>query len=270
MKVSIIIPVFNGANYLDEAISSSLNQDYENFEVLVINDGSNDGGLTRNIALKYGEKIKYFEKKNGGVASALNFGINQMNGDFFSWLSHDDTYEMNKLSSQIDFIEKNQIDYKNNIIFSNYSFINSKSKKIGKSNLMPYNGTKFKIWLSCYSELNGCTLLIHKSIFDRIGYFDETLKHTQDYNLWFKMALKHNFIFISDHLICSRQHDMQDSRAYSSQAFLEVSKLKCFFLKNMPFSDLNKNKTELFKSLFSQKFYWAIFLLLYRLVLQRR
>ena len=82
--VSIIIPVYNGSNYLAEAIDSALNQTYDNCEIIVINDGSNDNGATERIAKSYGNKIKYYSKENGGVASALNFGINMMEGEYFS------------------------------------------------------------------------------------------------------------------------------------------------------------------------------------------
>ena len=80
-KVSIIIPVYNGSNYLKEAIYSALNQTYNNIEVLVINDGSEDNGKTRNIALSYGDRIKYIEKENAGVSSALNVGVKSMTGN---------------------------------------------------------------------------------------------------------------------------------------------------------------------------------------------
>ena len=97
-KVSIIIPVYNGENYLAEAIESALAQSYDNLEVIVINDGSKDN--TEKIALSYGKKIKYFHKSNGGVSSALNLGIEKMTGDYFSWLSHDDLYYENKIDKQ--------------------------------------------------------------------------------------------------------------------------------------------------------------------------
>ena len=71
-KISIIIPVYNGANYLRNAIDSALEQTYDNCEVLVINDGSSDDGATERIAAEYGERIRYFYKENGGVATALN------------------------------------------------------------------------------------------------------------------------------------------------------------------------------------------------------
>ena len=85
--VSIVIPVFNGSNYLREAIDSALGQTYKSIEVIVVNDGSNDGGKTREIVLSYGGRVRYFEKENGGVASALNEGLKEMNGEYFSWLS---------------------------------------------------------------------------------------------------------------------------------------------------------------------------------------
>jgi len=74
-KVSIIIPVYNGSNYLREAIDSALAQTYKNIEIIVINDGSSDEGRTEAIAKSYGDKIRYIYKKNGGVSTALNVGI---------------------------------------------------------------------------------------------------------------------------------------------------------------------------------------------------
>jgi glycosyltransferase involved in cell wall biosynthesis len=76
--VSIIIPVYNGSKYLEDAILSAVNQTYTNVEILVINDGSNDNGSTAAIAHRFSSKISYFEKVNGGVSSALNFGISKM------------------------------------------------------------------------------------------------------------------------------------------------------------------------------------------------
>ena len=95
--VSIIIPVYNGADYVAEAIDSALNQTYKNIEIIVVNDGSNDNGKTEKIVLSYGEKIRYFSKENGGVSSALNIGIANMKGEYFSWLSHDDMYLPSKI-----------------------------------------------------------------------------------------------------------------------------------------------------------------------------
>ena len=71
-RVSIVIPAYNGSDYMKEAIDSALAQTYPDVEVLVVNDGSDDDGRTEAIALSYGDRIRYFRKGNGGVASALN------------------------------------------------------------------------------------------------------------------------------------------------------------------------------------------------------
>ena len=84
-----------------EAIDSALAQTYPDFEVIVVNDGSDDGGMTERIALSYGTRINYCYKENGGVASALNVGILMMSGDLFSWLSHDDVYYPEKVAVQV-------------------------------------------------------------------------------------------------------------------------------------------------------------------------
>ena len=101
-KVSIVIPVYNGSNYLKDAIDSALSQTYNNLEIIVVNDGSNDEGKTKAIAEPYGNKIIYLEKENGGASSALNLAIKKMTGDYFSWLSHDDMYYPNKISRQVE------------------------------------------------------------------------------------------------------------------------------------------------------------------------
>ena len=103
-KISIVIPAYNASNYLAEAIDSALSQTYKNVEIIVVNDGSPDDGATAKVAAKYGDKIRYFEKPNGGSASALNVGIANMTGEWFSWLSHDDLYEPKKLEKQIEYI----------------------------------------------------------------------------------------------------------------------------------------------------------------------
>ena len=103
-KVSIVIPVYNGEKYMRQAINSALAQTYENTEVIVIDDGSTDSSAA--VAAEYDDHIRFFRQANGGVASALNLGINHMQGDYFSWLSHDDAYRPGKIELQIGELRK--------------------------------------------------------------------------------------------------------------------------------------------------------------------
>ena len=102
-RVTIVIPVYNGAKYMREAIDSALAQSYENVEVIVVNDGSTD--QTEEIALSYGDRIRYAAKENGGVSTALNMGIACMTGDYFQYLPHDDLLHPDKIKLQIEAIQ---------------------------------------------------------------------------------------------------------------------------------------------------------------------
>lgn len=208
-KVSIVIPVYNGSNYLREAIDSALAQTYKNIEVIVINDGSDDGGKTEEIARAYGDKIRYFNKENGGVASALNLGIREMKGEYFSWLSHDDVYYPNKIEIQINYLKKGKRDI---ILYSDYDFIDHKSRFIRTERIEDVEPQKFRYALITSHPIHGCTALIPRSCFDNIGLFNENLKSTQDYIMWFNMAKKYDFIHIHEVLIQSRLHPEQGFR----------------------------------------------------------
>lgn len=185
--VSIVIPVYNGANYLKESIDSALNQSYPHIEVIVVNDGSRDEGATEAVALSYGDRIRYFSKANGGCGSALNFGIEQMKGEYFSWLSHDDRYTSNKIEWQIDKLSSLKDRYA--ILYGGYELIDSKSDIVGSVRPdQQYSEGQLNTPLFAVLEglAYGCTFLIPKKSFFEIGFFDESLPTTQDYALWFE------------------------------------------------------------------------------------
>ena len=93
--ISVIIPVYNGEKYLEEAIESLLNQKYEPLEIIVIDDGSTD--TTATIAKSYGTALRYFYQENAGPARALNFGISEANGVFLGFIDADDLWVKQKI-----------------------------------------------------------------------------------------------------------------------------------------------------------------------------
>ena len=110
--VSIITPAFNASRYLVSFFESVLNQDYSNYELIFINDGSTDD--TAQIALRYkksfeekGHRFVYLAKENGGQAAALNTGFPYMKGKYFIWPDSDDTLCSDNLSAKVYFMEKN-------------------------------------------------------------------------------------------------------------------------------------------------------------------
>lgn len=220
-KVSIIIPVYNGSNYLREAIDSALAQTYKNLEVIVVNDGSNDGGKTEEIARSYGDKIRYFRKENGGVASALNLGIREMTGEYFSWLSHDDVYYPDKVEIQVDYIRNRE---KNIVLYSDYEFIDHESRFLKKKLIGEIGPERFRLALIVSDPVNGCTVLIPKTCFDVAGLFKGSLRTTQDYDMWFRLARNYRFVHIPRILLKSRMHPEQGTHIISNH-FKEATEL---------------------------------------------
>lgn len=216
--VSIIVPVYNGTNYLCEALDSALRQTYPNIEIIVVNDGSNDGGKTRDAALSYGDRIRYFEKEqNGGVSTALNIAIREMRGEYFSWLSHDDVYYPEKIQAEIDALRSSgNMDA---AVYSGWDTLLMPERKV-----IPYEGLRRRyrdiyihsgLCAVAFGFISGGTLLIPRSWFDRYGLFDERLRGTQDYVKWFEMFHDKELIYVDERLFQSRDHEMQVTYRYT-------------------------------------------------------
>jgi len=218
--ISVIIPVYNGSNYLQEAIESVLHQTYKNYEIIIIDDGSTDN--TWDIIGSYGDLIRGFHKENGGVASALNYGIQVMKGDWFAWLSHDDLWVPEKLEVQISYHIKNE-----NVMgsFTNFSVIDEKGTLLFNSNC-PYvmNSCSLReLFLTNY--IAGDTVLLHKKILKDIGRFNENLRVTQDYDMWLRILQKYDLGVIQGTFTKIRYHPNQDGRKSSQYLDGELRQL---------------------------------------------
>ena len=209
--VSIVIPVYNGSNYLGQAVDSALAQTYANVEVIVVNDGSDDGGATRAVAERYGDRIGYLEKENGGVASALNLGVRSMRGQFFSWLSHDDLYHPRKIEEQVAFYAGKRLDKA--VLFSDEDRIDGDGRLVARARPFRMPREPLPYVLLYRQFIGGCSLLIPRAAFDEAGMFDESLRLVQDYDLWFRMMAKgYEFVYCPLVSGSSRRHALQDSR----------------------------------------------------------
>jgi glycosyltransferase involved in cell wall biosynthesis len=217
--VSIVIPVYNGARYLKEAIDSALAQTYSPCEIIVVNDGSKDDGKTEAAALSYGNRIQYVSKPNGGVASALNCGIRKMKGEYFSWLSHDDVYCPEKIKAQVKLLSSLP---DGTIAFSDYRHINEHSQKLDTIKHGRVSKIRLQELLIADASIQGCTLLIPSLCFSRAGCFDETMKTTQDYRLWYVFSGVFSFVHLPRVTVLSRIHSEQGTRTMSDIAKKET------------------------------------------------
>ncbi len=244
--ISVIIPVYNGANFIDRAIQSVLNQSYKNIEIIVINDGSNDDGETEASILNYKDRVRYIKKENGGVASALNLGISKMSGDYFSWLSHDDEYDDGYLEAVVK--ELNNVD-PNTVIASGWQLIDDKGRRFYKVDpVREFTQAQLScgILMLMRFRINGCGLVIPRSCFDEVGIFNEDLPTTQDFDFFFRLFKKASLHYITKLGVLSRCHPEQGSKTMLDEHVREADKLWIWMLKNVVPEDIRPSGENFF------------------------
>ncbi|MEH6986468.1 glycosyltransferase [Cytobacillus firmus] len=202
--VSVIIPFYN-CGYINQAIESVLLQTYPNIEIIVVDDGS-----SANIELlePYLSEIAYYQKPNGGVASALNHGLKNASGEYTAWLSSDDLFDKHKIERQTYFM----MEKGSTISFTNFNLIDE-NNAITKFNVGKAFADELEVLqtMSSFNPINGCTVMMSKKVQDRIGYFDETLKYAQDYEYWIRTALAYPIHYLHATLTNYRVHDKMGS-----------------------------------------------------------
>ena len=206
--VSAIIPVYNQERYLRLAIDSVLAQTFRDFELLVVDDGSTD--TTPEIIASYGDRLRSFRKPNGGGASALNFGIREAQGKWIAWLSSDDLWEPTKLARQIAALERRP-----SAAFCHAdAYVIDSEGGIRERQFLPNPSTRRARMLllirGCF--INGLTVLIRRDVFDEVGLFDEEDRLAYDYDMWFRIAPRYDFVHVPEPLARYRIHPGQASR----------------------------------------------------------
>ncbi|XJZ28217.1 glycosyltransferase [Bacillota bacterium Lsc_1132] len=198
-KVSIIIPFYN-CPFIQEAVKSALGQTYQNIEVIVVDDGSTKH---QDLLNPYLSQIRYFKKSNGGTASALNDGIRNATGEYFCWLSSDDRFFPEKIEKQLAFMEQRNAAAS----YSAFTIISAQGKIISEP-----IGHTFRNKLSFLKRMrggcpiNGCTVMLKISVFAKLGYFDERLPFTHDYDFWLRLIQHYDFHFLPEPLTEYRHH----------------------------------------------------------------
>jgi teichuronic acid biosynthesis glycosyltransferase TuaG len=209
--ISIIIPAYNSSLYIAETIDSVLNQSYQTFELLIIDDDSTDN--TREIIESYclkDDRISYYHQKNAGQAAARNKGIKNAKGKYIAFLDSDDIWMKNKLKNQMaQFDLFPQID----LIYTDVNNIDSKNNKT-KENPGWISGetSGLTMFISLYntSGITNSSVLVKTKLFETTGLFDESQVHrgTEDYAMWMKMAsLGFVFFGMKEKLVHYRIHE---------------------------------------------------------------
>jgi len=201
-KVSVIIPTYNRGKYIKEAVDSVLSQAFQDFEIIVIDDGSTDN--TREVLSLYSDKIEYIYQENKGISCARNTGIRCSNGEYIAFLDSDDMWLEDKLELQVRFLDKNRdVDmvYSGIYYFDEMFKINRDYFDLVK----PYSGFVLK-HLFLRNFIPCVTVIVRKKCFEKIGLFDETLVFSEDYDMWMRVAMYFKIDFINKPLARFRIH----------------------------------------------------------------
>jgi len=192
---SVIIPVFNREKIVLRAVQSVLNQTFQDFELIVIDDGSADqtADLIKNLK---DSRLSYYYQVNQGVSSARNLGIAKSKGEWIAFLDSDDAWHPEKLEIQLAEIEKSHYlwHHTEELWFRNGEKLNPKKK---------HRKTGGRIYLNSLPlcVVSPSTVCIHKNIFKEIGVFDPLLTVAEDYDLWLRISARYEIGFYEKPLI---------------------------------------------------------------------
>ncbi|MFQ5714308.1 MAG: glycosyltransferase family 2 protein [Candidatus Scalinduaceae bacterium] len=203
--ISVIIHTYNNEKFIGETIKSVLSQTYKDYEIIVVDDGSTDN--TRAALLPYMDKIRYYYKENGGIASAKNAGIKLSKAKFIAFFDHDDLWVPDKLKMQMEYFNKNP---QAGLVYSKYTTFRD-GKKLRTKPKKGYSGWIFAKLLS-KSIIQTSTVMVKKECLDAIGPFDESFALADEYDLFLRIARKFQCGFIDKELTKYRVHNSNASK----------------------------------------------------------
>jgi glycosyltransferase involved in cell wall biosynthesis len=207
--VSVIIPAYNAARFVHQAVQSVLEQTYGHHEIIVVDDGSTDE--TREVLRRFHGRLTYLSQPNRGAAAARNNGIRAAKGDFLCFLDADDLWVLNKLQFQVDFLQK----HPNIALLSGrcQKFIDDGSAyaPFGAQDLVERTARLFPAStaftkLLKYNFIPTSTVMIRKQSFERVGFFDSNLIPVEDRDMWLRISASFDVAHLPWVLCAKRLH----------------------------------------------------------------
>ena len=246
IKFSFIICCYNSSKYLNETIESVLNQKYNNFEIIMIDDGSTDNtSEILNLYKKKYKNIKVYSNPNMGLAYSRNYAVKKSSFDWIVILDHDDVSLPNRLNTYLEIINNHQnIDlifsdityFNNNISYNRFEkIIENLNINPSNLNLSKKNGYINLIKYGCF--IASSTVAFKKSSYFKTKGFDEKFKFITDYIFFLEISKLGNIFCFNKPLAKWRMHETQSSELDSSTYYYEMCKLyfKMYFDNNLDF-----------------------------------
>ena len=200
--VSVIIPCYNCEKYIEYTLKSVLDQSYQNFELIIVDDGSKDNSAL--IIKSFTDKrIIYIYQENKGLPAARNTGIKRAKGMYIAFLDSDDVWEKDKLSTQVFHLNKYDIIYCNYNTIDEYNVL---FKQQGRPHYSPI--VEKDPFIQGRNVLgSGSGVLMKKKIIDTVGLFNEELRYAEDQEYWTRIAWNgFKFYYVDKKLVNIRVH----------------------------------------------------------------
>lgn len=237
-KISIVMPVHNGEKYISQAIESVLQQSYENWELIIVNDCSTDG--TSRIINDYEKKVTrirvYNNDRNLKLPATLNVGFGYAKGEYFTWTSDDNILLPQFLEVLNRYLNDNeQVDF----VYSDYIGIDSEGNELGVRHMLePEN--------MIYKNSVGASFLYRRKIYDEIGGYSPEWFLVEDYEYWLRVYKQYRMMHVEDILYQYRFHDQSLSKTRLESIIQQTFKMKLYNLPYIAQKIANKEKRYLY------------------------
>lgn len=222
--VSIVIPAYNHASYLKEAIESVLAQDYPNIELIVLNDGSTDG--TDVLLKQYGNRFYWENQQNIGQAETLNKGWTMAKGEILSYLSADDFLVPSAVSSSVKYLSSETV-----LTYCDFDLVDQSSKKIRRVAAPEFNYVDMFTKYICHP---GPGVFMLRTAFEQAGFWNSSLRQMPDYDYWLRLGLIGDFKKVPQVLASFRVHGGSQTHAKADEKKAEepIKIIREFIEKN--------------------------------------
>jgi glycosyltransferase involved in cell wall biosynthesis len=234
-RVSVILPCYNGARWISQAIESVLAQTFKDFELIIVDDGSTDKSKEIISSYLYDKHVHYIYQENRGFSGALNRGIRESRGEFIGFIGQDDLYMPNKLQVQVKYFDEHKdVD----LVHSNYCSIDSSGRIIMVRDVkIPRFPSREKLikYLFINNFIGFETALVKRECFDEVGLFNERMTGFSDHDIWLRIAGKFNIAYIDLPLVKKREHELQLSKTRIEQVLSDEFLMVRKTINNYPF-----------------------------------
>ena len=214
-KISVVIPAYNAMAYLPETIANLLSQTFDDFEVIVVNDGSSDE-TEQWVSQISDPRVQLVSQENQGLAGARNTGIANAQGEYIAFLDADDLWEATKLEKQMRVLEENP---EVGVVYTWVAYIDENGESTGRVFKHQAEG---EVWKNL-AERNivecGSVAMVRRCCFETVGVFDRNLRSfVEDWDMWLRIASRYPFKVVKEPLVYYRQCSSSASRNWEAMA----------------------------------------------------